>query len=274
VFLKRGGIVVVLLAAGAVAAPAGAASTAANERAARADATALLARLALPAGATPSASEPAGDGSALAQPAVGPPLTTNVVDDHAWWIVPGAPADVLAYVYAHRPAGSARVLAGTGAGVAFTGFDRPAVAGVLPLRRTLVAVVALPGGSTGLRADAQVVWETARPASERIPAGIRRVRVSVSPPVRPPFTIASATRVRQIVAALDALPAAQPGVSSCPLDTGDRVRLAFYARHGPVRAVAVVDPGGCGGVQLKVDGKPQPALAGGSTLTGLLGRGA
>jgi len=80
-------------------------SAAANLTAARADAAVLLGEVSLPAGATPSASEPAGDDGRLASSDTGP-ATPNLVDDHAWWVLPGAPAQALTYIRAHPTAGS------------------------------------------------------------------------------------------------------------------------------------------------------------------------
>jgi hypothetical protein len=67
---------------------------------------------------------------------------------------------------------------------------------------------------------------------------------------------------------LNALPAAQPGALSCPMDRGVRVRLVFRPR----RAVAVVDPSGCETVTLTVHGRRQPPLAGSPKLIRQLAR--
>jgi hypothetical protein len=239
-----------------------AASAPANNRAAaRADAAALLTRLQLPAGASASTVEPAGDGGQLARPAVGPAATPNVVDRHGWWRVPGGPAAVLAYVAAHPPAGAHRFLSGPGvAGFAWRPRRR-----VLNQRWLIVHAVALADGSTGVRADAQVVWVTPRPAHERIPAGERRLRVTVG---RHSLLVTSRSQIRQVVRLLNALPAAQPGAVNCPADMGIRVRLAFRPRP----AVAVVDTTGCGGVTLTLHGRRQPPLAGGRELIPRLAR--
>jgi hypothetical protein len=140
---------------------------------------------------------------------------------------------------------------------------------VLSTRWLVVEVVQLPGGSTGLRADAQVVWVKPRPASEQIPPGAHLLRVSVgtaipaNKPKQRPFTVTSPKILHRILALLNALPAAQPGARSCPIDFGIRVRLAFYVRRrmAPL-AVAVIDPGGCGGVGLTIGGRSQPSLEG------------
>ena len=77
----------------------------------------------------------------------------------------------------------------------------------------------------------------------------------------------SLKKINAIVAPLNALPAAQPGLRSCPAEFGIRVRRAFYARRGVAPlAVADVDPGGCGGVALTIGGTPQPGLESGALL--------
>lgn len=248
---------------------------AANAAAAQSDAASLLGDVSLPPGATQSPVEPAGDGSVLAHPGSGPPVTPNVVDDSAWWLISGAPPAVLAYIDAHPPAGSTRVLTGSGGTgtngtrVEVEAFAWPPLTDVLSTRWLVVEVVQLSGGSTGLRADAEVVWVKPRPASEQIPPGARFLRVSVgatipaNKPKQRPFTVTSPKTLRRILALLNALPAAQPGVRSCPVDFGIRVRLAFYARRkvAPL-AVAVIDPGGCGGVGLTIGGRLQTSLEG------------
>jgi hypothetical protein len=61
-----------------------ASESAANQDAAHANAVALLGEVSLPAGATESSSEPAGDGSLLAHAGAGGPDTPNVVEAHAY----------------------------------------------------------------------------------------------------------------------------------------------------------------------------------------------
>jgi hypothetical protein len=243
-----------------------------SESAAHALATAILGELPLPAGATASSSEPSGDRGLLAGPGEGPPLTPNVVDDHAWWIVPGSPAEVRAYIDAHLSPGSSNDdwAASTSEGVTdleFAVLTQLQLTGTPGVGELVVSVVSLPGGSTGLRADAQVVWLTPRPASEAIPPGARLLWINVfsgiegNQPRQRPLRIVSSKRIDAIVALLNALPAAQPGLRSCPADFGIRVRLRFYARRGTAPlAVAQIDPGGCGGVELTLDGTTQPQL--------------
>jgi hypothetical protein len=247
-------------------------SAAANQAAARADAAALLDELSLPAGATESSSEPAGDDGLLAHAGAGAPDTPNVVEAHAWWTVPGSRAEVTASVRRHPPNGSALISWGSGGTRGLTSFESvtfawPALPGVLSTRWLVLTAAQLPHGSTALRADTQVVWVTPRATSERIPAGARRLSVSVTSSLKGnlapqrPFSVASAKRIEGIVALLNALPAAQPGVRSCPADPGIRLRLAFYQPDAASpSAVATIDPYGCSGVQLTIGGRPQAPL--------------
>jgi hypothetical protein len=254
---------------------AAASESAANQAAARADAAALLDEFSLPAPAIESSSEPAGDEGLLAHTGADAPATPNVVEAHAWWTLPGSRAEVMAYIRGHPPNGSALISSGSGGTRGLTSFESetfgwPALPGVLSTRWLALTAVQLPQGSTGLRADAQVVWVTPRPASERIPAGARRLGVSVTSTLKGnlapqrPFSVASAKRIERVVALLNSLPAAQPGIESCPDDRGIRLRLVFYQPHmaSPL-AIATVDPYGCGGVQLTIAGRPQAPLESG-----------
>ncbi len=251
--------------------PAAGGPAAANRAAARLDASRLLSRLSLPSGAQRSAAEPKGGGRALAHP-VSSQATPNLVDRHEWWLVPGAPEATLSYLAAHRPAGSRLVFTGSGSGPGgpayrAVGYGWPAVPGVIGSRELVIAVVKLGAHRTGLRADAQDVWISPRPASERIPAGASLLRLVVTRGTKVrqgPLRFVSASKLHRVTALLNELPLAQPGAYSCPSDPGVRVTLRFFAElaSSPL-AVAVVDPGGCGGVQLTLGGKRQPALAGG-----------
>ena len=258
-------------------------SAAANQADARAEAAVLLGEVSLPAGATESSSEPADEGL-LAHAGAGAPDTPNLVEDHAWWTVPVSPvpgsrAEVMAYIRGHPPSGSTLISSGSGGGRGSTAFESvtfawPAVAGVLSMRWLVLTAAQLPHGSTALRVDAEVVWVTPRPASERIPAGARRLNVSVTSSLKGnlaaqrPFGVASGKRIEGVVALLNALPAAPPGVRSCPDDPGIRLRLAFYQPDAASPStVATIDPYGCRGVQLTIGGRPQAPL-GSEALSG------
>jgi hypothetical protein len=272
--VRRASIGVVL--AFSVWAPgAGLADTASNEAAAQSDAAALLAAAPLPPGAVRSATEPAGDGSVLAQPAIRVGAA-DLVDDHGWWIVRSG-LDVLSYIAAHRPAGTKVTTTGSGGGPnvpasRFEAIDWPAIHGVLSSRELVVYAVTLPDGSTAVRLDAEVVWLTARSPSELIPSRTQRVTIAVLGPanrvVQGPLSVTDAKAVKRVVALLNGLGVAQPGPVFCPADFGTRIRLAFHAGSGaPPLAVANIDPGGCLNVSLTIGGHAQPALAG-STAPG------
>jgi hypothetical protein len=47
---------------------------------------------------------------------------------------------------------------------------------------------------------------------------------------------------------------------ACPADFGIRIRLAFHGTGRRPLAVALVDPGGCGDVELRIAGRSQPPL--------------
>jgi hypothetical protein len=256
-------------AAGAVAlagsaAAAGPPSVASNTAAAQADAAALLAALRLPTGAAASATEPAGDAGVLGHP--GPyPATPNLVEDTGWWTTAVPVATVVSLLKTSlRPVGSALVGSGFGSGpnqpsVFNLQFGWPEVTGVLGWRQLVVDVTALADGSTGIRADSEVVWVTPRPADEIVPSGSRRLVVSfgqLPAPGQPaPRTVRvrSAATIRRVVSLINHLPAAQPGVSSCPAFGG--LRLVFS--HPSI--VATV--GACGVMSLTIDGRAQPPLA-------------
>lgn len=254
-----------------------------SESAAQLDAASLLAELSLPPGSSESSSEPAEDDSLLAGPALRP-VTPNLVDEHTWWLVPAGPAEALTYVCAHLPAGTA--LDDFGGGLEGpdvpenenAGFTVPGNPGTLA-----VHVVRLPNGSTALRADAQVVWISPRPASDVLPAGAHLLRIAVHSPSghhlgsfapeplleRLPSKVTSAARIQEIVALLNGLRVAQPGVRSCPLDRGGDVLLSFYASaNAAPLALADINLGGCGGVSVMVGGLRQLQLEGGSEMIG------
>jgi hypothetical protein len=262
-----------------------------SESGAQADAASLLAELPLPPGSTESSTEPGEDASLLAQPAIGPSATPNAVDEHAWWLVPVAPAEGLAYICMHLPAGTTRPESFgrdlSGANLPeneIAAFTLPGSPGTLVIR-----AVRLPNGSTAVRADAQVVWITPRPASERIPSGAHLLRITVHDRNRSsgdpeseslellerlPRKTTAPRQIEGIVALLNKLQVVQPGRRFCPLDVGDSsVELTFYARPGAAPlAVADIKPGGCGGVGLTVGGVSRPRLEGGWSLVGQVGK--
>ena len=222
-------------------------TSASNRSQAQTDASARLAALNLPPGAQGSSTEPVGGGSALANPA-GTPATPNLVDDHGWWVIPGSPQSVIAYIDAHRPAGSTHGLSGSGGSpqhVTVTGFSWPAITDVLSYRELVVEAVTLPGDATGLRADSQVQWINPRPSTERIPDGVRRLTVSERrghATVRRPVDGPSPSRLRRVIAVLDSLHVFRPARTTAQLTVGLAIHLAFYGGHGAPLAVALCRP--------------------------------
>ena len=256
------------------------ASTSSNRQVAGANARRVLASLMLPPGAMRTKIDPA-PGTTLDRPSFAT-ATPVRVDVHAFWRVPGAPADVVDWIKLHPPLGSLGAV-GTGISarhgipyawsVVFT-FRR--IPTVLTSRTLTVTATAARGGGTGVRADAGVVWSVLRPRWERVPAGVRLVsvtdrrvggRVSATRPVTGP------RKVRRIIALIDGLPRLQPGVFSCPADRGPDVTLRFQSAAGaaPI-AVASVEGSGCGVVPLRIRGRTAPALSGGPGVVKALDR--
>jgi hypothetical protein len=276
------GCVSALLAASDTAARATATG---NERAARRDASLLLSRLALPAGAVRSPTEPSGDGGHL-KPLPALDASTARVDVHAWWQVPGGQSDVLAYLKSHPPAGSK--LAGSG-GLYMGGkpidqtvsFVWPAVRGVLGQRTLAVTVIALDAGRAGVLAQAQSDWIVLRSSGERVPRAAHEVDVASGPLNRSPTrntSVVSAATVRRLVSIINGLPIVQPAVYSCPalLLQGARVITLSFRTAAAGRLLAratyiayphlAYDSGPCNSIALTIAGRSQKPLVGGSFL--------
>ncbi len=148
----------------------------------------------------------------------------DVVDRHGFWIVPAPVGEVLAFVEAHPPAASGLSSSGSGnqGGVTtlrFLRFEWPPIPSVLYARALSVALVALPGGSTAMRADAADMWDIPRPSFERIPSRASVLDVSVGRPHARPslaLTVTDRAKVKKIANAINALPTAQPIAIACP----------------------------------------------------------
>jgi hypothetical protein len=237
------------------------------------DADASLASFAVPPDARKLPRAPNLSGGALTHP-IQTPVTPDLVDKAGWWLAPGSPRQVLTWEAAHLP--HRFVLSGSGStpnppGTETTWadmFSLPAIVGVLDSRELVVQAVA-DGSKTAIRVDAQVTWQPARPASEKVPAAARAVTISEDPggnqpsakPPRP-VTITDRAQVRQLVALIDGLPLTQPGEFSCPAGFGDSLTLTFRAGRGtPPLAVATAELSGCRQVDFTIGGQPQPTLA-------------
>jgi hypothetical protein len=243
-----------------------------------ADASAIFASFAVPAGARRLPAAPTVEKGVLKTPDE-LPETPDVVDKAGWWIVPGAPRSVLAWEARHLPNRFSSTGTGSGSGPGFMMWSQseslPAVPGVLDSRGMVVTAVPV-GHETAVRVDAEVSWQPARPSSEQVPAAARAVTISTDlgrkeggtvPPK--PVTITDPAKVRALTALINGLALFPPGSYSCPADFGGDLVLTFRAGpRTPALAVATVDFGGCDGVDLTVGGRSQPALAGPGTDTG------
>lgn len=273
--LRRAALALSLLAAAVVAGSAAAhgPTAASNKRAAQQAAPRLLAALALPPGATAVTADPSRPHVLGGAPTR--PLTPRLVDVHGFWRVPGDPQTVLAWIEDHPPTAGMRGVSGAsaysnGASTEWDGYTFKPVPGILYSRTLLVEVAAAAGGATALRADAQVVWYLPRPASERVPAGVRAIAISWRRPVNQAsgsVEVTDATKVRQIVRWVDGLATTQVTTLSCPNDTGPSVKLSFErsADSAPL-AIVTADGSGCGFVSFGLSGRAQPPLSGGPKL--------
>jgi hypothetical protein len=138
--------------------------------------------------------------------------------------------------------------------------------GVIGERWLRFRAVALRGGSTGLRIDAQVLWLLPR---DPIPRGARLLRVderSTRPdhPRLVVFNVRSIRRIAPVTSLLNSLPIERPSlaVRLYPPPRGS-IRLAFYRRSSEPPLALVTDSlRGCDGAQVVIRGRPQqPALA-------------
>ncbi len=156
----------------------------AHRHAAISDATTLLDRLLLPAGAKASRTEPVGGGSSLAHPAQ-TTASGDLVDLHRWWVVPEQPEALSEFFQSHAPAGSRLDLHGT-SGFAgeikswVVGYEWGAKPDVISSRSLLMEVVALPGGRSGVRADAQEIWLAPSPPADFVPTRTQLLEVEVT----------------------------------------------------------------------------------------------
>lgn len=263
----------------------------ANRRAARRDATSLVTKLNLPAGAASVSDEPGHDHGYL-HPL--PLLESEFASAtaHAWWTAPGDPQSVIEAIEADPPWAATRDGTGSGGNVK-TGTSElevdyawPPVTGVLGDRLLRVTVTRIGGGHTGVLAESQSVWIVPRPASERIPAATRIVQISSAVPGAADgghLTITPAGQVDAIKALLDRLPIVQPGVTGCPglMLPAKTITMTFRASaSASVPSLAVlrfVDyrpwttaySSQCEPVQLSIGGRRRAALDGGGFIEGI-----
>jgi hypothetical protein len=272
----------VLLAAVAVS-TLGATSLSANHTAAQRDAAALLGRVILPSGAMPVPNEPAGDDGALGRPPLSE-IGLKSVDRDRWWTIAEPVSTVYGFVRSHVPPPAKLSTWGGPPGsvgapaASFVADAFPPGPGYLPLRELMVEVVALPGGDTGVRADALVQWIIPRPRGERIPTRAGVLKVTVARPGAAALvtrTVTNRRGVRRIAALIDRLQTVQPEVINCPsLPTNAPVVTFTFraATGGPVLADASEPAGAtepttpCDPMTIVIDGRRWPSLVGGASV--------
>ena len=240
---------------------------------AEADAGSILASFAVPSGARRLSAAPSAGKGAL-KTAIQIPGTPDLVDKTSWWLAPGSPHQVLAWEAKHvsprySSEGTATIGAGDRVSIWSDMFSLPAVNGVLDSRELIVEVIQ-DGKQTAIRVDAQVTWQPATPASDRIPAAAKAVTIALNPGLNQhgkkapkPVTITDPTKVSQLRALINAQKLFPPGTYHCPADFGDSLTLTFRVKAGgPAVAVAVNQLSGCGLLTITLDGKAQPDLSG------------
>jgi hypothetical protein len=205
---------------------------------AHAVARSLLGALRVPSDAIPLGSVPR---SSPISSAPARSVTPDLVDVHRIWRVPGSPREVLAVLrHSHS------------AGLTMNG-----------------------SGSAGKHG---VVWVSARPPAERVPAGVSSIEVARGPTYKQMTlrrTISASASVRRIVAAIDMLPIVQPGTWVCPEEpVGPVVRLSFRGDAGRVLAEAVQaagdEVGNCSPMYFSVRGREEKPLAEGASVIGII----
>jgi hypothetical protein len=189
------------------------------------------------------------------------------MDDVSFWRTPGQPQAVLVWEQAHLPRRFTPGDADFGPPSWDRTFSLSPIPGVLNARDLVVEVTGAANGQTAIRVDAQVSWQPARPALERVPSATRVVTISQLPSLDPharrppaPVTITNLAVVRRLAALVDSLQLSTIGNAPCPAPPGGGIRLTFRAMTGGPPLAVAKGPAACGTVQLSVGGKPQPML--------------
>ena len=209
----------------------------------------MLAAFVPPPGAKRLSSVPDGSGGILKHKA----FTVGVadqLDDVSFWRVPASAESVLAFEKAHLPRQFTLTRWGSvgdtsGRRQAEASAPHPAAAphrqylrclgrpvglagvpGVIDLRELTVEVTDPSSSVTYVRVDANVAWIPPRPASEKVPAGVKVVTITASPNMNhpkgtpAPVTVTSPAKVAKIVALLDGLSLKTSETISCPDEAG------------------------------------------------------
>jgi hypothetical protein len=217
-------------------------TTAANRRAAIRDSGQLLMGVVPPPGAV-VLSKRSGVGVQRKVPVLTSAFASALASER--WSVPGQPGAVLSYVEAHLPPGSKVFSTGSGGSApAFQSVIRSwaPVIGVLDTRWLEIAVSGRSKGGTNLFAESQSQWVVARPARERIPAGVTEVDITEGLAGQPPQlsrAVTAPANVKRLVALFNSLEIGQPVAINCPAETVERIVTVTFRGPGTGPAVAV-----------------------------------
>jgi hypothetical protein len=203
----------------------------------------------------------------------------NHVDVYRVWRLRQSPGRVMAFIEAHRPAGSSLGV-GTEASSAANGGPAKVQAATVEInfsatrsgiwRQLAVDIVSLDGGVTALRVDSEAGWVMPRPKSDLIPAGVTRVELEWrlrTGAHHGLVTVTKPQRVKALVSLFNSLPSAQRGTGLCKRAPYGFIRFAFEAGQGtPPLALATWAPP-CQNLGLEINGGPSsPVRAGAPTL--------
>jgi hypothetical protein len=216
----------------------------------------------------------------LSQPATEIAGGTASLGQHQLFALAQPMDTAAAYLAAHVPADLTP--GGTGEGSGPDGVTmrevsdmvRSLSAGIAGAQLVLTVVPATSGGSL-LRADAQVIWYPPRSAAEFIdPARYHVLSIRVWIGGRRSHTVRTVVTSRAFIArlarALDRMQAEPPGVVACPADFEDYQLSFSVSAYSRPAVVVSANESGCGGAQVTVDGRAQPALADHGTVAALV----
>ncbi len=201
------------------------------------------------------------------------------IDRHAFWKTSRSPAAVVASFQAHPPAGAEPLQSMSNGGwdAASYVFGTKQRFEFGPEMLILSAVV-LPGGVTGVRADALVRYLSPRPRAQQVPAAARLVQITKI--TRGGKTIVARvvrqrSEVRALARDVDSLPfeGHLTGAYSCGIDLSPTVTFRFRATARGPQLAQVSEPAKtpvygspCATTSLTIRGKQLPPLLDGGVL--------
>ncbi|MEZ0106241.1 hypothetical protein ABH920_000222 [Catenulispora sp. EB89] len=224
-----------------------------HEAAAQREVVQMLAAFQPPPGAARVANQPDPLPSGLDRPPTKSDALTQVASV-GWYETSQSPDEVLAWVKAHPPTGSALSGSVSGSGPGFLIFAFPGGTNWL-----IVTPQSASDGRTIIRLDASDVWTPSRPAGSTLGYTAPSVSVVTVNATDPQFTLSAdetATRVstdpavvHKVVDLLNALQPPVPGTKNCPADVGVTVQITL-----PGLAAVAAQASGCGEVVIAPQG--------------------